>query len=349
MSISGFLESALKANLCFFGYRIPGDEPRYGACRVSDLIPGMGRGFVVQPFNHEDDPVTIPSIIVRTEEIEDQQSYWNLDTPEFPEYDTALEYYRRHASCIIDYLKNHDWQKVVYSRVITGDWEHNLDVFFHNLSAAYPVAYIFCFSTPQTGLWIGASPELLGNCDGRIFSTVALAGTMKSHFPGRWSDKNRREQQIVADYIRMKLHDAGFDNIKETGGQKIAGPVKHLITEFSAVVETGDDCTGFGRRFKDCDQIARSLSPTPALSGWPVEEALKLIRIHEAYSRGCYGGFCGPREDNCDFTFWVNLRSMVIQRNRYAIYVGGGLLADSDIDAEWEETRRKAMTLLQQL
>lgn len=325
------LDDSRKRGVCFYGYRIPGRGARFGSAYAHDCLREISKGFVIHPFLPGDLPVTIPfGTVPGTEENEEL-------TFNFPYYPTARAFYQKHAGEIVDYLRRHPDSKVVYSRVMVKTVRRPLAEVFEALSTEYPKAYVFCFSTPWTGLWIGASPEMLADSDGEYFRTLAMAGTMEADKGGAWSDKNRREQKIVADFIREKLNSAGAKEIHERGGQRVAGPVKHLITEFSAKMSADYNPTA----------LVDDLSPTPALSGNPREKALDLIANHEAYSRGCYGGYCGPYYGQGDFHFWVNLRSMRLLADQAALYVGGGLMPDSDVEAEWEETERKARTLLQ--
>ena len=329
-SSSEYLDESRKRGVCFYGYRIPGRGVRFGSAYSHDCQREIGKGFVIHPFLPGDLPVTIPFGNVSGSE-ENEELTFN-----FPYYPTARAFYQKHAGEIIDYLRRHSDHNVVYSRVIVHTVRKPLAEMFDTLCTEYPKAYVFCFYTPWTGLWLGASPEMLADADGDYFRTLAMAGTMEADKGGPWSDKNKREQKVVADFIRTTLHDAGAMEIHERGGQRVAGPVKHLITEFSArMPEKYHSKT-----------LVSELSPTPALSGTPREKALDLIATHEAYSRSCYGGYCGPRYGHGDFHFWVNLRSMRILGDQCALYVGGGLMPDSDVDSEWEETERKARTLL---
>lgn len=334
MAISSeFLDENRKRGVCFFGYRIPGRGGRFGSAFAHDCSRRIERGFVIQPFRPDELPVTIPFGTVSGAEENDEM------TLNFPYYSTAKSFYRKHAGEIIEYLRRNPDHKVVYSRVLVQVIRRTLSEIFDALCEKYPKAYVFCYYTPWTGLWIGASPELLAGVDGSYFRTMALAGTMDVNKGGAWSEKNKREQGIVANFIRDILNKADVEEIMERNSQRIAGPVKHLMTEFTVKLSEDSDF-----RTK---AIVKELSPTPALAGYPRDKALGIIAAHEAYPRGCYGGFCGPCYGHRNCEYWVNLRSMRILNDTGALYIGSGLMPDSEIDAEWEETEKKAATLLQ--
>lgn len=336
MAISSeFLDDSRKRGVCFYGYRIPGRGVRFGSSFAHDCKRTIDKGFVIQPFRPNELPVTIPFGTVNGAEDNDEI------TLNFPYYPTARSFYRKHAGEIIDYLRRNPEHKIVYSRVLVHQVSRSLAEIFDDLCEKYPKAYVFCYYTPWTGLWIGASPELLAGVDGSYFRTMALAGTMEADKGGAWSEKNKREQAIVAGFIRDILHNADVDEIMERDSQRVAGPVKHLLTEFT--VKISED-SNFRTK-----TIVKELSPTPALAGYPRDKALDMIAAHEAYPRGCYGGFCGPRYGHRDCEYWVNLRSMRILNDTGALFIGSGLMPDSDIDSEWEETERKAATLLEVL
>ena len=86
------------------------------------------------------------------------------------------------------------------------------------------------------------------------------------------------------------------------------------------------------------------MHPTPAVCGLPKEKALDLIYKTEPYDREYYAGYLGMVEkDTVDF--YVNLRCMKIYENTAALFVGGGITANSVAKKEWEETELKAETL----
>jgi len=93
---------------------------------------------------------------------------------------------------------------------------------------------------------------------------------------------------------------------------------------------------------------ATLLSPTPALGGFPREEALELIARHEGFSRGRYGGAIGWFDDSGDGTFAVTIRCAELSddRRHARLFAGGGIVADSEPLAELAETQAKFQAML---
>ena len=128
----------------------------------------------------------------------------------------------------------------------------------------------------------------------------------------------------------------GCQNI-ETGDTRTieAGSVQHLKTTISAQLNSTDQLF----------TLVSELHPTPAVGGLPKNAAIELILDKESYDRKYYTGFLGPVTKNLSQLF-VNLRCLEVLGDSVCLYVGAGITAASDPEAEWEETKLKAQTLL---
>lgn len=275
----------------------------------------------------------------------------------FPEVSTSRPYHERIVAAAVECLAGYDQRKIVLSRVLIGETERNIAGLFSSLCEAYPAAYVFCFISPQTGCWLGASPELLLRSDGARLHTMALAGTRPAcssdvengvgvyRSVGDWDQKNILEQRCVTDFIQAAFEAEGYAAEAGMTYTRGAGPVEHICTDISAVLHRD-----FG--LMELQRLLRRLSPTPALGGYPRDAALQFIRNNEKHSRAFYGGYCGFCESPLKFELNVNLRSMRLRSSgyegkmTYAIYAGGGITAYSHPAAEWDETTRKASSLL---
>ncbi|MDE5902830.1 MAG: chorismate-binding protein [Muribaculaceae bacterium] len=243
-------------------------------------------------------------------------------------------------------------RKIVAARVSRHDMAGSPTQIYNRLCHEYPQACVFLFSTPLTGTWIGASPELLLNLSGSRVSTVALAGTRPAGTPAGtpWDRKNIDEQKIVADFILSTLREEGLDpKISDTFTLR-AGKVEHICNKIAAKIPSSGLLRLRDPRREEnailINTLLRRLSPTPALSGFPQQEAVDYINAHEQNPRGYYGGIIGfntPRSA----TAYVNLRSARLDAATHTawLYAGGGITRDSVPEEEWEETCRKISTL----
>ncbi len=209
----------------------------------------------------------------------------------------------------------------------------------------HPECFRFLYSTPESGIWIGASPELLldYNYDDKKLRSMSLAGTRRSKLSGTdWDDKNIIEHDLVTQHIVSVLNkhcnivDAPkVDEIK-------FGNVTHLCHHISAAGDV------------DIAKLIPDLSPTPALLGWPRERAYQQIIETESHIRGCYGGFVGIKNPT-KVLLYVNLRSaMSVPQEQntgifptycYNLYGGGGITSRSNPEEEWKEAKLKIRTL----
>lgn len=203
----------------------------------------------------------------------------------------------------------------------------------------------FLYSTPESGLWIGASPELLleyNYADKRLRS-MSLAGTRRSKQAGTaWDDKNIIEHDLVTRHI-VSVLNKHCEIVDTPKADEIKfGNVTHLCHHISAYGDV------------DIAKLIPELSPTPALLGWPRERAYQQIIDTESHIRGCYGGFVGIK-DPTKILLYVNLRSAMsvpLEQNYdgypiygYNLYGGGGITSRSKPEEEWKEAKLKIRTL----
>ncbi|MCT4625199.1 MAG: chorismate-binding protein, partial [Schleiferiaceae bacterium] len=155
-------------------------------------------------------------------------------------------------------IKDGGHKKIVTSRFtsITNNGLNPIEL-FDALCVEYPRTNVYILSHEKTGLWIGASPETLVKVNDGKFKTMALAGSKLEY--QEWSDKEKEEQKIVADYITNILEGYNFEKLRIKGVQTVsAGPIQHLRTHYEAPIGENDPM-----------EIAEKLHPTPAVCGVP--------------------------------------------------------------------------------
>lgn len=209
------------------------------------------------------------------------------------------------------------------------------------LFTAYPSAFTYLWFHPETGIWCGASPEVLLKTNTSSFSTMSLAGTRVRDAQQRpqWHEKELHEQQIVTDAIRSSLQELSADvKISKTTNHN-AGHLVHLRTDITGVLKEGR---------AGINAVVGALHPTPAVCGRPKKLAASFITSHEGYDREFYTGFVGLVGKQRT-SFYVNLRCMKIFAKHARVYVGGGITKSSVPKAEWEETQNKLQTMLRVL
>ncbi|GAB6982375.1 isochorismate synthase [Prevotella dentasini JCM 15908] len=338
----------------FAVYRFP-DEKSYHVVSLPvapRILASMAEineseGFVIAPFAPSDDS---PILLLGSKKAEggdfsmnDEEGLSLLpdesDTTDFKSRVTEeREAYRQDFLRFQQELGNGMFGKLVLARSFVEMKTGRLSPreIFVRACHCYPHQYIALFYTPQTGMWLMASPEILLEGRQGRYRTMALAGTMPYREGSLdWSEKNREEQKWVADYVRERLQPIA-DRIEEQGPYTVqAAGLAHLRTDFRFCL---NDNIHLGH-FLD------TFHPTPAVCGMPKEAARKFILAHEHTRRRYYSGFTGPVSKDGSCRLYVTLRCMQMGRCSYRLFAGGGLLKESTEDNEWKETEAKLQTM----
>lgn len=245
------------------------------------------------------------------------------------------------VSKAIQSIENQKFEKVVLSRVETVLKDgFDIELSFKKARFLYQTAFVYCFYHPKIGMYFGATPEQFVNIQDAILNTVALAGTQVSSSNVVWEQKEINEQAIVTEYIvnKLKLFSNQVETTKPYTHQ--AGTLVHIKTDIKARVKSSSIM-----------QIIENLHPTPAVCGFPKNEAYEFITQNENYCRAFYTGFLGEWNKNFEtyitnqFDLYVNLRCMKIEKDKALIYVGCGINSNSNPEKEFLETVDKSGTM----
>lgn len=361
ISVDEFIKTCMLKNLNFAAFRLPNTEKKELVIQKDNNLTFLSdeetdfslQGFLVSPFSPTGNAKAFlikPDIYIQefsdTETLNEIKSLKSLevvsDESHTPE-EISHEEYLDQIKTITDKIYTGHFEKVVLSRVkiIEGNYIHKLSDLFSKLCDAYENAFVYLFNA-GANLWIGATPEPLLKARNGKMHTVSLAGTRplsKLNLNiGSWNSKERLEQEYVTRYITKVLSKFNLLNVELEGPYtKRAGNLVHLRTDFSF---RSDELKNKLSQFLD------ELHPTPAVCGMPRKESLELILNLEKHNREFYAGYLGPIGLNNQLSLFVNLRCMKVLSNRLALFIGGGITADSVSEDEWQETEIKAETLL---
>lgn len=242
--------------------------------------------------------------------------------------------YRKALQRGLEALDQGSMLKVVLTRAIRKEHRTDIISIFNKLMSLpdNTFRYMLCL---EGECWVGASPETLLHCSGHRVTAHALAGTLPAQ-SGDWTDKERLEQQLVADTIVASFMQAGISDVAMTPvTEKKAGFVRHLFSEISGTVSSAEVL----------DEVIRNLHPTPAVCGLPRRRAAEFIRKNEGFDRSYYTGYIGLRFPG-EMHYFVNLRCMRLMGIYADVFVGGGLVKGSTPDNEERETILKARLML---
>ena len=293
-------------------------------------------GFVFAPFKKRNQLPFIPSLKNKT--YPSPKARIDPNTKKFEQGEQAKKKFLDLVDLSKTYLSDKKAQKIVVSRKITMPTSNSLDQILFNLLHLYANAMVYFWHHPKVGVWFGASPEILFFQKGEEFQTMALAATQVVNKENRyfWTPKERKEQALVTEQIQKDLLSFFSKtelNISESSPKK-AGNVVHLCTHIKA-----------DQKNLKVRELIDALHPTPAVGGIPKREALQFINSEEGYDRQFYTGYLGPFSPNSTELF-VNLRCAEYSNQQLSFFVGAGITEESEPMMEWEETQRKAETLL---
>ena len=210
-----------------------------------------------------------------------------------------------------------------------------------SLKAATPGCFHF-YVEPEDGVaFVGASPERLFRREGRAIESEAVAGTR----PRGASEAD--DAELRDDLLRSKKDKAEHDYVR-VGIEEALGPLCHELEIEGGVSEMKlarrrhliSRVRGTLREDVTDAEVLRALQPTPAVGGYPREEALQEIRTAEPFDRGWYAGPVGwIGTDSAEFA--VGIRSGLVRGNRLALFSGAGIVAGSVPEGEWAEIEQK--------
>lgn len=248
-------------------------------------------------------------------------------------------------------IRQGEAEKVVIARSVQLNFEEEVSsvAALHNITNEQQESYHFGLQKDGQ-LFFGATPErLVEISNGRAYSACVAGSSRrgKSMEEDRMlgeallaDRKNREEHQYVVDMISAVFQEYCTD-ITMLNGPKLMKirDIQHLFTPIEAKVE------------KDIDifRFVESLHPTPALGGLPTNKSMEMIRNEEQMDRGYYAAPIGWIDTEGNGEFAVAIRSALLDGNRAYLYAGGGIVADSEVEKEYEETWVKFRPVLRAL
>jgi anthranilate synthase component 1 len=207
-----------------------------------------------------------------------------------------------------------------------------------------PSPYMFYLRFPDRAI-AGSSPEILVRSSGGRVALRPIAGTrprgasrVEDDALGQElleSEKDRAEHVMLVDLARNdlgRIAKVGSIRVGELMGLERYSHVMHLVSSVE-----GELRDGLGPL-----DVLRACFPAGTVSGAPKKRAMEIIESLEPARRGAYAGAMGYIDFHGNADFCITIRTATIEGGQIHIGVGAGIVADSDPEAEWQETRNKA-------
>jgi anthranilate synthase component 1 len=247
-----------------------------------------------------------------------------------------------------EYIKAGDVFQVVPSQRFRRKFALPAFSLYRSLRRLNPSPFLYYLALPGFAI-VGSSPEILVRLRGGKVTIRPIAGTRPR---GKTAEEDKRlAEELMADPKERAEHlmlvDLGRNDVgrvAKTGAVKVTDSffieryshVMHLVSNVEGEIRPGLDAV---------DALAAGL-PAGTLSGAPKIRAMELIDEFEPEKRGPYGGTVGyfaadGSMDNC-----IVLRTAIVKDGTMYVQAGGGVVADSDPEAEYQETVNKARALM---
>ena len=271
----------------------------------------------------------------------------NLGAPgemEEPTSNFTKDEYKAAINKAKNYINNGDIFQVVPSQRWTQNFSYSPFSLYRSLRRTNPSPFMFYFNFGEFQV-IGASPEILVRVFGKEVTVRPIAGTRPR---GKTPEEDKQlEEDLLADKKELAEHlmllDLGRNDVGRVAKIGSVKPTEQFIIErYSHVMHIVSNVVG--QLSDEHDAVSAFFAGMPAgtVSGAPKVRAVEIIDELEPEKRGVYGGGVGYFSSGGDMDMCIALRTAVLKGNKLHIQAGGGVVFDSDPEAEYMETVHKS-------
>lgn len=199
---------------------------------------------------------------------------------------------------------------------------------------------------------LSASPERFLKLSNTIVQVKPMKGTRPRGSHSKQDQRLKQEllkspKEIAELLMVTDLERNDLGRVCDYRSVKVKA-LRSLET-YSSVFQATSTIEGKLRRDCDAFDLLKATFPSGSVTGCPKIEAMKIIKQLEHGTRGLYTGALGYMSFNGNMDFNVMIRTMLLKKDEISFHVGGGIVADSDPEAEWQETWVKAKPLIETL
>jgi len=250
------------------------------------------------------------------------------------------------------YIVDGDIMQVVLSQRMSQPFSGEPLALYRAIRSLNPSPYLFYFNFESFHV-VGASPEILVRVedDGEAKKVIVrpIAGTRpRGATP---AEDALLERELLADEKERSEHlqllDLGRNDVgrvARTGTVKVTEAF--AIERYSHVMHIVSNVEGVLKEGESLLSVLRATFPAGTVSGAPKVRALEIIDELEPHGRGIYAGAVGYLGFHQEMDLAIAIRTAVVKEGEVHVQAGAGIVADSHPDAEWQETRNKALAML---
>ncbi|WP_412507503.1 anthranilate synthase component I [Roseovarius sp. SYSU LYC5161] len=254
------------------------------------------------------------------------------------------EGYKQAVETAKEYIRAGDIFQVVPSQRWTQDFRQPPFSLYRSLRRTNPSPFMFYFNFGGFQV-VGASPEILVRVFGSEVTIRPIAGTRpRGQTPG---EDRANEADLLADTKERAEHlmllDLGRNDVGRVARVGTVRPTEEFIIErYSHVMHIVSNVVGELAEGQDSLSALLAGLPAGTVSGAPKVRAMEIIDALEPEKRGVYGGGVGYFSAGGDMDICIALRTAVVKDDKLYIQAGGGVVHDSDPEAEYMETVHKS-------
>jgi anthranilate synthase component 1 len=250
-----------------------------------------------------------------------------------------------------EYIAAGDIYQVVLSRRFEAELSVDAFTVYRALRHVNPSPYMFFIRMGERSI-VGASPEMLVRVEGRHAVTHPIAGTRPR---GKTEEEDRRlaeelkrnEKERAEHVMLVDLGRNDIGRVCDYGTVRV--PTFMTLERYSHVMHMVSVVEGQLAEGRDRLDALVSCFPAGTVSGAPKVRAMQIINELEPSRRGLYAGAVGYLDFAGNLDFCIAIRSILLEGGKAYIQSGGGIVADSNPTAEFEETRDKARAMIRAL
>lgn len=281
------------------------------------------------------------------------ESFWNPvplfrgDPYEFATSNTPkADYFQK-----VEETKRHIFEGDIFQLVLSQKFSlpAQSDAFsvYRRLRQLNPSPYMFFINHPDYQI-IGSSPEILVKLSNSTATLRPIAGTRlrSDHnesevIAGLKADEKERAEHIML--VDLGRNDLG--RVCEYGSVKTSDIME--IEKYSHVIHMTSHVEGKLAEGHTALDLLKATFPAGTVSGAPKIRAVEIINKLEPEKRGLYAGSLGYIDFRGNMDMCISIRTILAKDGRFTVQAGGGVVADSSPEGEYEESRNKAKGILQ--
>ena len=254
------------------------------------------------------------------------------------------EQYGQAFKAVKDFIAAGDVYQINLTQKFFFDFDGEAAALYAALRRKQRVAYSALIAAPELQV-LSLSPELFFAREGQHMSTRPMKGTAPRGRTPRedarlktWlamDEKQRAENLMIVDLLRNDL-----GRVSRIGSVEVTD--LFTVETYRSVHQMTSTITSELRSDMGLSDMLRALFPCGSVTGAPKVRAMEIIREVEGTPRGVYTGAVGHVEPSGDCRFNVAIRTVVLGESGGEMGIGGGIVADSKEESEYEECLLKA-------